>query len=263
MKKVLVLRAVDQSKEFADALAANGLEAVCVPVIEILPAEDWAACDAALIDIENIEALVFTSANGVRYFVERMARVGRTCDDLPAAFGLGSKTQATMIDCGLNLLPTDPAMNAAALASEICSFMTNAGYEGLEGMRFLFPCGDKARTELPAALHEHGAVVDSVVVYRNVPASSTTTAPMRELFDEHAIACVAFFSPSQVDAFVALIPEFQEKFRKGVIIAAIGMTTTAALQATWIIPDVISSSPESSVFAGEIAATLASQKTSA
>lgn len=256
MKKVLVTRAADQAGSFRDALARRGLEPVCLPVIEIVPADDWAACDQALALIDDYEALIFTSANGVRYFVERMARVGRNCDEMPAAFGLGAKTKAAIEDVGLMCVPTADALNANGLAEEICTFMSSAGFKGIKEMRFLFPCGDKAREELPAALRVHGAIVDNVVVYLNRPARAEAAGAVRAMFEARDIACVSLFSPSQVTAFLALFPEFIAAYRATLTVAAIGDTTAAALQTAGIIPDLVSSSPESDIFAAAIAAAL-------
>ena len=41
---------------------------------EIAPAADVGPLDAAIAQIEIYDWLVFTSANGVRYFAERLAR---------------------------------------------------------------------------------------------------------------------------------------------------------------------------------------------
>lgn len=253
MKTVLVTRPADQATDFTRELARLGIDSICVGVTTISPLTDWTAVDAALSDIESYDALIFTSANGVRFFIERMARTGRNCDEMPAAFGLGSKTKSVMEDCGLTVINTDDALNANGLAGEICTFMSSAGFDGIEGMRFLFPCGDKARTELPAALRAHGAFVDAVVVYHNVPSPPDHVRHALDQIAAGAIDCIAFFAPSQVQAFFHFIPALPPAIRT----AAIGETTAAALRDAGVVADVVAPSPESERFAAAIAALLA------
>lgn len=256
MKRILVTRPADQGREFGDALQRAGLEPMYAPMIEIVPTNDWTATDTALQAIDEYDALVFTSVNGVRFFVERMSRTGRNCDEMPAAFGVGKRTKATIVDCGLTLIPTDDTMTAEGLAGEICTYLSGAGFQGVEGMRFLFPCGDKAREELPDALRTHGAIVDPIIVYVNRPVSSASSAQIIAAVDRGEIAAAAFFSPSQVDAFLAFFPTLIADHRASLVIAAIGETTAGALRQVKIIPDVVSSSPDATTFATEIAAAV-------
>jgi uroporphyrinogen-III synthase len=255
MKKILVTRAADQAQEFCTLLRQNGFEPVLFPVIEIAPTDDWSATDAAFRNIHSYDALVFTSPNGARYFIERMARVGSNCDELPAGFGLGKKTKETMNELGINVAPTMDTLDAKGLASEICTFMSNAGFDGVTGMKFLFPCGDKAREELPERLREHGAVVESLVVYQNRIPASINTQEVASLFAKNDIACVTFFSPSAVENFLTLFLDFKTK-NGNVAIAAIGETTAEVLRSHSLSPALVSSSPDIETFAKEIAAAL-------
>jgi len=255
MKKILVTRAAAQAQEFCDMLTQQGFEPICMPTIEIAPADDWTAVDAAFRNIQSYDALVFTSANAVTYFIERMARAGANCDMLPAGFGLGKKTKEAMTNCGIHLAPTADALDAKMLASEICTFMTQSGFDGITGMKFLFPCGYKAREELPQALRVHGAIVEPVVVYKTSIPSTNNVAEIESLFAKNEIACVSFFSPSAVENFLALFPDFKTK-NGNVAIAAIGETTAEAMHSHSLSVDIISSAPDAQTMAKEIAARL-------
>ncbi len=253
---ILVTRPESQAREFCDALAARGAETICLPTIAIGEPDDWGAADLALEQLDGYDALVFTSANGVRGFIARMAQRGHNCDELPAGFGLGRRTKEVMAECGITVVPTDDALDAAGLAEEICTFMRHGGYDGIEGMRFLFACGDKARPELPEALAQHGGIVDRIVVYANRPADPAGTARVASLLDSGAIACVTFFSPSAVDAFLQLFPTFRSTQRSHTKLAVIGNTTAAAIRTHGMEPDIVASNPDSSTFAEEIAKAL-------
>src|SRR5205085_3220069 len=76
-KKIVVTRAQEQAANLVTRLRALGADAVELPAIEIRPAEDYSALDAAIAELENYDWLIFTSANGVRFFLERLDRSAR------------------------------------------------------------------------------------------------------------------------------------------------------------------------------------------
>jgi uroporphyrinogen III methyltransferase/synthase len=68
---VVVTRARDQARDLVAKLEALGAEVIEFPTIEIRPADDYRQLDAALTDLRSYDWLIFTSANGVRFFAER------------------------------------------------------------------------------------------------------------------------------------------------------------------------------------------------
>ena len=71
-KTVVVTRARAQASDLTKKLEAQGAKVIEVPAIKIVPADDYAPLDAAIADINAYKWLVFTSANGVEYFFERL-----------------------------------------------------------------------------------------------------------------------------------------------------------------------------------------------
>ena len=55
-----------------DELAALGAEVFVQPAIRISDPPDWRPVDAAIARLDEFDWLVFSSGNGVRYFVERV-----------------------------------------------------------------------------------------------------------------------------------------------------------------------------------------------
>ena len=148
-----------------------------------------------------------------------------------------------MAKFGIRVATTADTLNATMLAGEICTFLTQAGFDGVTGMKFLFPCGDKAREELPLALREHGALVEELVVYNTkIPAlDSLHIQEIEAMFELNEIACVTFFSPSAVGNFLTLfpaVPSFET-----VAFAAIGATTAEALRSRALMPAVSHHAP--------------------
>ena len=60
--RILITRPIEDAKPLADALAERGIEVLIEPLLEIRHLED------AEIDLTGVQALLFTSANGVRAF---------------------------------------------------------------------------------------------------------------------------------------------------------------------------------------------------
>ena len=60
--RILITRPIDDARPLADALQERGIEVLIEPLLEIRHLED------AEIDLQGVQALLFTSANGVRAF---------------------------------------------------------------------------------------------------------------------------------------------------------------------------------------------------
>ena len=71
-QRIVVTRDRGQALELAEPLEALGAEAVLLPTIEIREAQDFEPLDRAIADLSSYDWVIFTSVNGVRYFVERL-----------------------------------------------------------------------------------------------------------------------------------------------------------------------------------------------
>ena len=132
------------------------------PAIAIEPPESWTIADAALRRIGTYDWVVFTSANAVRALVGRADAIGIDRGILcQARIGVVGPATASVVEHTLRRPDVVPAVHTAeGLAAEL----TDVG-----NGRVLLPRGDLASDALPAALHERGAFVDEVVVYRTGP----------------------------------------------------------------------------------------------
>ena len=96
-KRIVVTRAKEQSDALASRLRALGADAIEVPAIEIRPAADYGPLDSAIAELEAYDWLIFTSANGVRFFVDRLDRSGRDWRSLRARLcAIGPATRAAI-----------------------------------------------------------------------------------------------------------------------------------------------------------------------
>ncbi len=71
-KRVLVTRPREQAAELVERLEAMGAEAIEAPMIRILPPDDYAPLDEACARAGAFDWIVFTSANAVDAFMERL-----------------------------------------------------------------------------------------------------------------------------------------------------------------------------------------------
>jgi uroporphyrinogen III methyltransferase/synthase len=73
-KRVLVTRPRRQATDLVCRLEELGAVVFVLPVVEILPPDDWGAVDRAIERLSTYQWLVFTSANGVSGFMNRLQK---------------------------------------------------------------------------------------------------------------------------------------------------------------------------------------------
>src|ERR1043166_8760896 len=91
-KTVLITRAASQSAELRSSLEELGARVIECPTIQIVPPKTWKPVDEAIRRLQSYHWLLFTSANAVEQFMDRMA--GRRAV-LPIAV-VGSATAAKL-----------------------------------------------------------------------------------------------------------------------------------------------------------------------
>ena len=76
--KFLITRAREQSGDFATLLKKLGAEVIEFPTIEIVPPLRWKELDQAIDQLKSYDWLIFTSANGVNFFWQRLREKGKS-----------------------------------------------------------------------------------------------------------------------------------------------------------------------------------------
>ncbi len=218
---VVVTRAREQAGELAAKLEALGAAVIEFPTIEIRPADDYRAMDAALANLQAYDWLIFTSVNGVRFFQERLDLRGR---DL-AAFGgqvcaIGPATRKAAEGLGLKV---DLVPEQYVAESLVAAF---SGHD-LTGKRILLPRAAVARDLAPAELIRRGARVDVVEAYRTAVPRNTPERVREVFFGERKPGWITFTSSSTVANFAGAAGSHA---LEGVKIASIGPVTSATLR---------------------------------
>ena len=110
-KGILVTRAADQAGEFSRMLATKGASVFECPTIKLIQPESWTELDSEIDRLSTFDWTIFTSANAVSFFFDRIAAKGLDC----RAFGscricaVGPKTAALLAAKGIkaDLIPAD------------------------------------------------------------------------------------------------------------------------------------------------------------
>lgn len=223
---ILITRAAHQSAGFIADIEGRGGIAYAIPTIEILPAASWDACDRALEGLHMYDGLIFTSANGVSFFFQRIAALGIATSSLSTkkTFVVGTKTRDELAAHGVAVTTMPERFTADDLAAAI-------DHEDLHGRTFLFPRGDLGSTTLQDTLRLLGASVDAVPVYRTVRPTGSEAERLRSLVLGGKVRIATFTSPSTFRNFIDLFDvRERESIRKTVVFAAIGPVTARAIR---------------------------------
>jgi uroporphyrinogen III methyltransferase/synthase len=190
-QRIVVTRARGQADALSAKLRELGAEAIELPTIEILPALDYEPLDGAIANLGSYDWLIFTSANGVRFFMERLDRSTVDLRALRARIcAIGPATRAAVEALHLKVDVTGTEYVAEGLLAAL------AGYD-LAGKRVLLPRAAVARDVVPVELKRRGAQVDVVEAYR-------TAAPERGFDLAEKPDWITFTSSSTVQNFVAV-----------------------------------------------------------
>jgi uroporphyrinogen III methyltransferase/synthase len=218
-KKILITRAREQSGDFSTRLKKLGAEVIEFPTIEIVPSLRWKELDQAIRQLKSYDWIIFTSANGVNFFWQRLREKGK--DRLPfslkvCAIGPATANQLKGKKTSVDYVPKE--------------FIAEAILKGLErkairGRRILLARAKKARDILPKGLRKMGAEVDVVEVYRTIRPKGGSKK-LKKLLTDGKIDVITFTSSSTADHFAELLKkENLKELLRGMAIACIGPVT--------------------------------------
>mgnify|MGYP002624735718 CR=1 FL=1 len=188
-KRILVTRARTQASKLSTALRDLGAEVVECPTIKIAPPSDnFRRLDAAITNLRGFDWLIFTSANGVDKFFERLKVHGLDARALNKVAAIGSATAEKLSDFGIIADVVPKNFVAESLADSLKNIV--------DGRKVLLARAEEARDVLPEALKQFGANVTIAPAYR-----TEAEAPAQIDFD--ALDLMTFTSSSTVRNFVA------------------------------------------------------------
>jgi uroporphyrinogen III methyltransferase/synthase len=174
-RRIMVTRPVDQAETLCMRLSELGAECLVQPAIQIRLPDDWAQVDAALAHLERYDWLVFSSSNGVRFLLDRLAAIGgdlrRLGDVGLAAMGPGTSEELARYHLRADREPEQ--YRAEALAELLTP--------EARGKKFLLARASRGREILGEQLAAAGASVEQVVVYTSEDVPEPTAEIAAEL----------------------------------------------------------------------------------
>ncbi len=241
---VVITRPEAQAEEMAGLLRREGARVILFPTVRIEPPGSWTSLDEALAKIETYHWIVFTSANGVRFFIERLKETGRDVRDLKGigVCAIGPATASLIAKAGIRV---------DIVPGEYISEGVVAAFKDVDlgGKKVLLPRAAVARDVIPAGLEKLGAKADVAAAYRTVN-SGRRKAEFNALVKEGKVDVITFTSPSTVKNFFDIMGRHY-LLPSGIKVACIGPVTAAAarkaglkvdiLQETYTVPGLVQS----------------------
>jgi uroporphyrinogen-III synthase len=216
--RVLVTRAPHQASALGDALAAHGLRIASVPTIALAPPEDdYATLDRCIVRLDEFDWLLFTSANAVAVFAERLEDQA-----VPLSCGIasiGTATSKALRDAGFPVRLQAQTAVAESLAKSLLPHARNAS--------MLLVRAEQGRDVLIDTLEEAGAEVTLAPAYRTVIPTESVERLKREL---PTVDAITFTSSSSVQNLFALLDAGGLTLPREMVLASIGPITTASLK---------------------------------
>lgn len=228
-QRIVITRDRSQAGDLAAKLLALGAEPIELPVIEIQPPADSAPLNRAIGELETYDWVIFTSVNGVRYFLDHLDHSPRDLRALRAricAIGPATRNALEQLHLKVDIVPEEYVSESLVAAFETIE---------LAGKRVLLPRAAVARDLVPERLSARGAQVDVVEAYRTV-LPEEATARAREVFGgKKRPHWITFTSSSTVTNFLTVAGR---QALQEVRIASIGPVTTETARSHGLVVDV-------------------------
>jgi uroporphyrinogen-III synthase len=203
--KVIVTRPAAQAQEWVARLAARGIDATPLPLIEIAEAPDPAAVAAAWRALATRALVVFVSPSAVEcFFAVRPPEAA--WPEATRAASVGPGTTAALRRVGVPAAAiVEPPEDAPQFDSE--SLWASLREERWAGRHVLLARGDGGREWLADRLRDAGAEVQALAVYRRVAPDfdRTQRSTLRAALDDPAAHLWLFSSSEAIDRLEALV----------------------------------------------------------
>jgi len=229
-KRVVVTRAREQASELKRLLEDSGAQVLQFPTIEIAPPESWESLDRVIQG--RYDWLIFTSANGVTAYFDRLPDVRALAGTKIAAVGQTTADALRARGIAPDLMPL------RFISTELLPLLA----DDQRGIRTAVIRAAEGREELVDELRRRGGDVDLGIAYRTI-AADYDLAELRERIANDAIDVVTFTSASTVDHFFEkLTGEERARVLQRATLASIGPATSDAIRRYGKEPDVVAAS---------------------
>lgn len=195
-RRIAVTRSREHASELAAKLTKLGAEVIELPLIHVTKEVDLETLHDVFAELGSYDWIVFTSANGVRYFFEEFHRV---YDDIRALgmlrfASIGDTTSAAIKEQHVRVECQPKVATADALADELIATGS------LDSGKALVITGNLNRENLVKKLEDARAIVDQLQVYKTEK-TDLTGDPAAVDFRQRGADAILFASSSAVQSF--------------------------------------------------------------
>jgi uroporphyrinogen III methyltransferase/synthase len=245
-RTVLVTRPERQSEPFVNRLRQLGANVLCQPAIAISEPLDWSTVDDVIHRLNEFDWLVFSSGNGVQYFLDRLLALGHDLRQLGGArlAAIGPATSQALAARHLRADLQPATYRAESLAESLAPHV--------RAKRVLLARASRGRDVLAAMLTAAGAQVEQAVVYE----SRDVVSPNDDVGQALASGKIDWTTVTSSAIARSVVRLFGEDLRK-TRLAAISPLTAEVLKDLGFPADVIADSYTAD---GLVAALLAAEE---
>ncbi len=238
-KRLVVTRSTDQAGKLRKRLESEGAKVLELPLIQTSPEYDPKVAKRIFSELGQFDWILFTSANGVRYFFKLFYEV---YEDL-RSIGLSHIAvvgMATAQAVRAERLKVDVVPEKATAESLATALMEAAD---IDNTRILVIVGNRNRDTLVKRLERAAAIVDTLQVYRT-DLTDLSKHPSASEFRRKGADAIIFASSSAVQSFKdqAAFLQLDEDAHKP-LSCSIGPQTSEALRESGISVDLESPEP--------------------
>jgi uroporphyrinogen-III synthase len=225
-RRIVITRPREQAAEWRAQLEAQGANVIELPLIQVTKHYDKHTLVEVFAELTQYEWIVFTSANGARFFFEEFFK---GFDDI-RALGLvrlacvGEATADVVRALHLRVDLQPKKANAEELAQALIE------RESIDSAKVLVVTGNLNRDTLVDKLHEARAIVDRLPIYKTEE-TNLAADPVAGDFRDRGADAILFASPSAAQSFFdqAAALKLSAKAKRP-LSGSIGATTTAAMK---------------------------------
>ncbi|MDY3973650.1 uroporphyrinogen-III C-methyltransferase [uncultured Veillonella sp.] len=233
-KTVMVTRARAKASVLTERLEELGAQVIEAAAIKTQPLALDESTSETLLSAEPYKVVIFTSAEGVRYYFDALHGLGKDSRVLGTAklCAIGTGTAKALADKGLlaDIVPVD--YKAESVVTAVSSYVKT-------GDKVLLIQPKKARAVIPEGLTALGVQVHTARLYETVLDESQAQI-MQDALAKGEVDCITFTSSSTVTNTLGLLGAKGLELLSSVKIACIGPITAATCVEQGLEPDLIS-----------------------
>lgn len=230
-KTILVTRPREQADSLKALLEKEGANVLFFPTVEILPLVDWSELDDCFAQENNFDWILFSSQNGVRFFLERLHHFETGQTQRMVQQGLNRATlqkgpikiAAVGTTTAKVLREHNLPVELVPLEADAEGMVTALAEEASKGKRFLSIRGSRGRNVITQELTQLGGIVREIAVYRSVDRTETDPEIV-SLLEKGKIDAITVTSSAIAKSLAFLLGEHLAKTK---VVSISPLTSTA------------------------------------